>query len=570
MIAAGGHSRWLLRTLRPFRKSIVAVVGLLSLAQASYALDPMFIRWIIDHGIHETLGTKAFVIAGVFLLLVICRLGLFAMGSLLKESATQAYSARLRMRLFRKSLRLPMAELARAMPGTLSYRIEQDVDTVSELSFEIVPGILRILIYFGISLAFMAFISWKVTLCLVPLLVLFVYLRRRMTGPISKLALQARDSASARNARVAEAITYAITIRLLGAESRFARVLVTRIREGAQAQLRLRWIDVLNFVLTTGLIGLATVSLMGFGYAGLIHNQLSVGDFVALYTYLTRLFDPISGAMEWHNQYVKSISSVGKLAAFAAEPDGVIARGKGGLGEGRISRLCLEGVSFGHADGEQFIKDLDFEARVGEWVAITGSSGSGKTTIAGLMAGIHAPLTGAVRINDIDVRQIPRPRMRALVGLLPQQSHFFDGSILQNMRLVRPNVSEAELDDLAQIVRMGEVVARHPQGWEQPMGNDGSVFSGGERQRLALMRALLTDKPILVFDEATSALDHALEGEILGNLKAATLTRMVVFITHRAAPLVYSDRVLQLKEGRFTTETHMMQVSKIDETIICA
>jgi ATP-binding cassette subfamily B protein len=211
----------------------------------------------------------------------------------------------------------------------------------------------------------------------------------------------------------------------------------------------------------------------------------------------------------------------------------------------------LDGVSFRYsADGEWTLRDIDLHVPAGTTTAIVGETGSGKTTLAYLIARLYDPDTGAVRLDGVDVRQLAWSTMSGAVGLVAQDTYLFHDTVAANLRFAAPDATDEELVAACRVARVHHVVARLPDGYDTLVGAGGYRFSGGERQRLALARMFLHNPRVLVLDEATSALDNETERAVQAAIEELAGGRTTVAIAHRLSTVRHADEIVVLDRGR--------------------
>jgi ATP-binding cassette subfamily B protein len=214
----------------------------------------------------------------------------------------------------------------------------------------------------------------------------------------------------------------------------------------------------------------------------------------------------------------------------------------------------LRGVRFGYDDGPTVIDGIDAEIPAGSFTAIVGPSGSGKSTLLKLISRFFDVDAGAVRIGGQDVRELGSAGVSRLTAQVFQDVYLFEGTIADNLRMAAPDASDADLDRVARIARLDEVIERLSDGWHTRVGEAGSTLSGGEKQRVSIARALLKDAPIVLLDEATAALDPANEAAVADAIAELARDRTVIVVAHRLSTVVAADRILVLDRGRITEQ----------------
>jgi ATP-binding cassette subfamily B protein len=210
----------------------------------------------------------------------------------------------------------------------------------------------------------------------------------------------------------------------------------------------------------------------------------------------------------------------------------------------------FEHVDFGYSPQRQILHDVSFEIAPGKKLAVVGASGAGKSTLARLLFRFYDPDHGTVRVNGQDLRALTQDSVRALVGVVPQDTVLFNDTIEYNIAYGRPGATRMEVERAAKLAHLDAFIARLPDGYDTMVGERGLKVSGGEKQRIAIARALLKDPPILILDEATSSLDSTAEQAILGALRSATEQRTTLVIAHRLSTITDADTILVLDQGK--------------------
>jgi ATP-binding cassette subfamily B protein len=298
-----------------------------------------------------------------------------------------------------------------------------------------------------------------------------------------------------------------------------------------------------------GTMQLVVTAIIAFTVLLTLHGELALPTMIGLLIITLRMIDPISqlGDLAGHVQVTAdAIGRVRELLAVpplpepdrAADPDG--------------SDIELRGVRFGYDDGAPVIEGIDAVIPNGSLTAIVGPSGAGKTTLLRLLGRFFDVDAGSVLLGGRDVRDLGTSRVARLTAQVFEDVYLFDGTIADNLRMADPDAGEAELDRVAAVARLDEVIDRLPDGWDTRVGEGGSALSGGERQRVAIARALLKDAPVVLLDEATAALDAVNEAAVAGAIRELARDRTIVVVAHRLSTVLGADQILVLDDGRIT------------------
>jgi glucan exporter ATP-binding protein len=294
----------------------------------------------------------------------------------------------------------------------------------------------------------------------------------------------------------------------------------------------------------------ALIAIFALGTWLHVHGQVTVGEIVTFVGLATQLIGHTEHAVRFVNQlffqaprlteYFDILET--RSAVVENRPAVVLGRAQGQVEFERVS-LCYGG-------SQTAVCELSFVAAPGQTVALVGHTGAGKSTAMGLLERLRDPDAGAIRIDGVDLRELALDSLRANIAVVFQESMLFCRSIADNLRVGRPEASEAELLTAARLAEAHEFILRQPQGYNTLVGERGATLSGGERQRLAIARALLKDPPILILDEATSALDATTEARVQQALRNAMRGRTTFIIAHRLSTVREADMILVFERGR--------------------
>src|SRR5262245_20322986 len=517
--------------------------------QAGAVAAPLVVKYAIDHGIvgedHRTLVIWLVVLLAVGLLEVVA--GAFRHLYAIRNRSHS--DARVRDAIFAHSLRLDASYHDRVGPGELLSRASSDSQHVARMMDAIGHTIGYVLTVVAVAIV-MLFLDWQLALIVlipVPLVTVgaWLYSRRYDAG-----TRELQESWAQASTLVEETVSGIRVVKGLGAgaalEGRFRR----RSDEIMDRALHLARLDAvfIPFLEMLPLLGIATV--LWFGGRSVISGSLSVGSFVAFNAYVVMLVWPLRVLGQRVTTLQKALGASGRITeVLEAEPRLLEPRHPEELEQPVRGDVRLEGVSFGHEGDHAVLDGLDLHVSPGESVALVGATGSGKSTVAGLLARLYDPEDGRVLLDGHDLRDLRLDDVRRSVALVFEETFLFSESVRENIRVGRPDAGDEDIQRAAELAGAADFVDNLPDGYDTILGERGFSLSGGQRQRIAIARAILADPALLVLDDATSAVDATKEHEIRAALTEVMRGRTTLVIAHRPATIALADRVAVLEGG---------------------
>ncbi|WP_143965694.1 ABC transporter ATP-binding protein [Gordonia zhaorongruii] len=466
---------------------------------------------------------------------------------------------------------MPVAFFSRTRTGALVSRLNNDVIGAQRAFSDAFSGVISNTVTLMLALVAMLTLSWQITLATLVLLPIFLVPARRFGARVADLQ---RDRA-AHNAAMGDRMTErfsapgATLIKLFGGADRESVEFAERAGSVRDVGVRSAMVQEIFYLALMVVSALALALVYGAGGVLALHGQIQTGTIVSLAMLLTRLYAPLTALANTRVEAMSAMVSFERvfevLDLVPLIRDRADARGlpDGPLGvefdqvafsypsAAQISLASLEEVAVLNPQaGRQVLHDVSFTVEPGQTVALVGSSGAGKSTIAGLVPRLFDVDSGAVRINGVDVRDLESSSLHASVGMVTQDGHLFHDSVRANLSLARRDATDDELWDVLRRARLDGVVAALPEGLDTVVGERGYRFSGGERQRLTIARVLLAKPRVVILDEATAHLDTTSEAQVQLALSEALEGRTAIVIAHRLATIRDADRILVVEDGR--------------------
>lgn len=513
-------------------------------------IDPLILRAIIDRALGDGDYSLLLILVGMMFGVLIFRTGFRLITVWLYSYSGLRILFDFRQKVFEHVERLSPFFFRGERTGDILARLSSDIDVLQRAAAHtVVHAVQDILTISGIMLILL-YIDPKLTLALVIVYPFLVVILAKINRRIQEESVRAREAVSGLFTFLEERIT---GIRLIQEFLREKREAMRHVRVSRP------WIrsNLLLSVISAGQISLADVMATGafiivflMGGKRVLDGSLSLGSLVAFYTLASRLYRPISGLIDINIDLQIARASLARVYDLLdTEPD-IREHDDAAVPASINGAIRLDGVGLTWPGGTTTLDGVDLTVEPGQVVALVGPSGSGKSTLAALVTRYLDPVDGSVLIDGLDVKFWKLRVLRRSVGLVPQETQLFHDTIAANLRLAKPDATDAELIDVLETTGLGEFLATLPDGLETIVGEQGLRMSGGERQRLALARSLLKAPQIHILDEATSALDPRMERQVLDRYFEKVRGRTVILIAHRLTSVTNADRIFVMSQGR--------------------
>ncbi|XTZ16774.1 ABC transporter ATP-binding protein [Micromonospora echinospora] len=559
----------LLPYLRAHRGTLV-VVGVLSLLGAGAALaQPLLTRSLLDAvSASRPVGS----LVGVLVAALVAGAVLSGFRDYLLQRTAEGLVLTTRRRLAGHLLRLPIAEYDQRRTGDLLSRVGADTTllraVVTSGLFELVTGVVTV-VGAAVAMVLLDPLLFGVTLAGVALGLGFALTVARR---VRDLARAAQERIGEMTSAVERAISAARTIRASRAEERETGTVVASAEQAYAAGLRVARVQAVVGPAGSITVQGAFLLVLGVGGARVAAGALSVGDLVAFIMFLFFLVLPLGQALSAFTQLQTGLGALQRIEEILtvpvegaadthrrAEPvpaaPSVVGNGRpapaaSGNGSPAPAAIEFERVGFGYPGGPPVLHEVSFTVPAGTRTALVGPSGAGKSTLLALVERFYEVSAGALRLDGVDVRDLPRDALRSRLGYVEQEAPVLAGTLRQNLLLTAANATDERLLAVLDEVNLQHLVTRTDEGLDVPVGEGGVLLSGGERQRLAIARALLAGPPVLLLDEPTSNLDARNEAALRRAIDAVAVRRTLLIVAHRLSTVVDADQIVVLDAGR--------------------
>ena len=455
---------------------------------------------------------------------------------------------RLRDTVFEKIQRLSVAKISRRTSGELMKRVNSDTRVIKQFLINQLPGLLeQALLLFAVA-GVMIFYDWRLALLiLVP--APFVALGFRLFWNFMRGMFNRRWELNSRaNAILHDIFSGIRVVKSYGMEKREEERYVEISAKERDAQLLQERMWAILMPTLQFLVGFGEYVLLYYVGIKMLDGSMTAGEMSQFSAYAGMIYGPLNALMSFPRHFMHMMTSVTRVYEILDEPEDIRDGKNRDVAEIK-GYIDIEHISFGYDDAEEVIKDIDLHIKPGEFIGLVGRSGVGKSTLINLIMRMYDTDEGCIKIDGVDIRDIPQEHLRAQMGVVLQENFLFTGSVWQNLTYAKPDATVEEVIQAAKAAGAHEFIVRLPNGYNTYVGEKGHTLSGGERQRISIARALLHNPKILILDEATASLDTETEKLIQDALQALSAGRTTIAIAHRLSTLRNATRLVVMEKG---------------------
>jgi ABC-type bacteriocin/lantibiotic exporter with double-glycine peptidase domain len=542
-----------LRILRPYavrhwRKGLFGLALILFTSLLSFP-QPLITRYIVDDVIlARQLGLLATAVL-LFILVVLVE----KLMSLLEEFYFARFEQRITLDiqhdLAERTLRFPKSFFDKNQTGYLMSRLSLDVEGLRWFFSSTIVYVVSNTVRFLGGLGLLFYLEWRLAVVVLLLLPGIVLAVRYFSTKIHILSHQSMEQHARVTSRVQESLASASLIKAFASEARAVRSLMSELKEAFHISLEQTTVGSVANLVITAMPGIARAIVLGVGAYWVIEGQWTLGSLLAFQAYVGYVSGPAQFLATSNLELQKALAALRRVSVlFDIVPEQNLGTGKG------VDRLVgdveFRHVSFSYDGREPVLKDLSFQVKPGERVAIVGPSGVGKTTLLSLILCFYRPTAGDIYFDGLPASGYDVASLRQRIGYVSQGTRLFSGTLMENLRYGNPEATDQQVIHAAETAGIHEFIRTLPAGYETEIGENGVFLSEGQRKRLSIARALIKEPDILVLDEPASALDLKTEASILQALPAVIQKKTLFVVDNRLSVISESNRVLLLNESR--------------------
>lgn len=538
------------RLFTPYRARLSAVLALIALSATISIASPFLLREVLDKAIPQN---DTVLLTWLVLGMIAVAISTGALGvaqTYLSNIVGQEVMHDLRAAVYRHLQRLSLAFFTRTRTGEVQSRIASDIGGIQSVVTSTATSIVSNVTTVVATIIGLFALDWRLAAFSLVILPFFVWMTRRVGGERRKITAARQGRVADMSSLVEESLSVSGILlgRTMGRGEELADRFSDESRELATLEVRSRMAG--RWRMASVQMSFAILPALVYWFAGQT-GAISVGTLVAFTTLQTRLLFPIGSLLSVSVDLQSSLALFHRIFEYLDLPVDLEESPAPVELEDVVGDVRFEGVTFGYdADAAPTLDGVDLEVAPGSFTAIVGETGSGKTTLAYLVARLYDVGAGRVTIDGVDVRDVSFASLARTVGLVSQDTYLFHATVRDNLRFARPDATDQELEAAARAAQIHDLISRLPDGYDTMVGERGYRFSGGEKQRIAIARVVLRNPPVLVLDEATSALDTETERAVQDALDHLAAGRTTIAIAHRLSTVRDADQIVVLDGGR--------------------
>ena len=538
---------------------------LLAMISSAVSSAPLaLIKRLFDKGIIESNEKDILYAAGSMILLAVVGAILVYWNTVFSALISASIYKNIVDDIYIKIQTLDMEYFSSAKIGELMTKVITDpnnINSVIKETFNMIPEVFKVVICFGLALS----IDWKLTLGILIVAPVLITIVKKYSKKLKRSGKKRQEAMGLINSKLQESLSGIRVIKAFAMEKeeiRDFRIKNTKLKriaiQTAKYNARSSAVsEALNYIMIAGL-------LLAGGYRVLRGHDFTPGAFVTIMGAISSMYTPIRRAITRFNEISVDIPSVGRVFEILEEEPKIIDNENKILFQYFSDNITFENVDFKYKDSdEKILKNINFTVKKGETMAFVGNSGGGKSTLVNLIPRFFDVSNGAIKIDGVNIKDYDVKSLRKNIGIVPQETFLFSGTILQNIKYGKRDATFEEIEEAAKKANAHEFIKKLEDGYNTEIGERGVKLSGGQKQRIAIARAILENPQILILDEATSALDNESEKLVQDALEKLMENKTTFVIAHRLTTIENSDKIVVLQQGEIKeTGTHAELLEK--------
>jgi ABC-type multidrug transport system fused ATPase/permease subunit len=546
--------RTLARLAAKYKARTALAIFFLLLATGVSLLPPYLAKLAIDHGIQKQDTHALYVVTALFVLAGLATIAASAAQTYFTGWTGERMLADLRNTLFRHLQRLSLGFYERNRAGVIISRLTNDVEALDQLVTDGFTSLVQNSLTLIGTAIILFFLDWRLALAVLTILPPLVIATALFRKHSARAYRQVRERLGMVTATLAEDIAGMRVVQAFTRETEQERLFREVNLSYRAANHRTIVLNGLYFPFVDFLSAIATAVVLGYGGYLVFDGNMTVGTLFAFVGYLSNFFDPVQQLSQLYNTFLSAVAALDQITRVLDEEPEVRDR-PGAVELPRIDgNVKFDDVRFGYGKGEEVLHGISLDVPAGTTVALVGHTGAGKSTIAKLLARFYEPRSGRITIDGRDLNDVTQESLRRQLGVVPQEGFLFAGTVRDNIAFGKADATDDEIVRAAKTVGAHDFIVQLEDGYETNLQERGTRLSSGQRQLVALARALLADPRILVLDEATSAVDIGTERKIEHALRLLLSSRTAFIIAHRLSTIRNAELIVVLEHGRIVEQ----------------
>lgn len=560
--------------IKPYRKWLIIIFAAMLLETVMSLATPWPLKIIIDNVIGKdalpgwltwmkltVLGENNIALAAVaaISIIIITAIGSVAgyINSYYTESVAQHIANDLRRRMYHHLHRLSLAYYDTHQVGKILSTITSDVSTIQDFaSSTLLTIIIDALTIIGM-LALMFYLNWDFALIAIGVTPFLIFFIAKFKKAVKKATREVRKDQSSMLVILQQGLESMRSVNAFGRQQLEEDKLKYISHQTVQAALKARRLKALLSPVITIIVSICTALVLWRGTALVLAGMMTVGSLTVFLSYLAKFFSPVKELAKLTNNIAQASVALERIQTIL-DADTIIPQKPDAKNpEPFTGEIVFDHVTFSYKKEAPVLKDFNLKINPGQQIGICGPTGSGKSTVASLIARFYDPVSGRILIDGIDITDFKLDGLRNQIGYVLQDTALFYGTVKENIAYGKPGATENEIKQAAKLANAEEFILKMPQGYNSIIGERGLTLSGGQRQRLGIARAIIRNAPILILDEPTAALDTESEKIVMEALEKLMKGRTVITIAHRLSTIKNTDKIVVIKDGVVAEEgTH--------------